>query len=84
MPNCKESFSREQDLARHEKSRIHHEESEQHCCPHTECQAKYTRKDNLMRHFRNKHSQNKSGKDKQGGGSEHVEEDGHEGEDEDE
>jgi hypothetical protein len=37
-----------------------------------------------MRHFRNKHSQNKSGKDKQGGGSEHVEEDGHEGEDEDE
>jgi hypothetical protein len=87
MPDCDRSFSRKQDLVRHEK-RPHQNGSEQHYCPHAECRAKnkspFTRKDNLMKHLKNKHSQSKNEEDDNEEQDEHVKEEQHKDEDQDE
>jgi hypothetical protein len=82
MSDCDRSFSRKQDLVRYQKG-PHQNGSEQHYCPHAECRAKskspFTRKDNLMKHLKNKHSQSNNEKDKneqdEHGEEEHKDED---------
>ncbi|KAE9374404.1 hypothetical protein N431DRAFT_215038 [Stipitochalara longipes BDJ] len=76
IPDCRRSFSRKQDLVRHEKG-PHQNGRVEHYCPHAECQAKnqkpFSRKDNLMKHLRNKHSQNKIENDEHEEQGEHTE-----------
>jgi uncharacterized Zn-finger protein len=83
MPNCKESFNRKQDLVRHEKSLLHQNGTEQHYCPHPECRAKnkkpFTRKDNMTKHWKKMHSQDKI---EEAENEEHMEEEEHMKEDE--
>jgi uncharacterized Zn-finger protein len=85
LQDCKRTFSRKQDLVRHEKG-PHQNGSEKHYCPHAECVARnpkpFSRKDNLMKHLKNKHSQNKSVEDEQEEHSENIRDDGRRQQDE--